>query len=443
MSCTADDDADQSAEDRLRRIQLVTDAALTHLDVDDLLNELLDRVRDLLDADTAAVLILDEEAGELVARAARGIEEEVRAGVRVPVGAGFAGRVAAERRPVVLDRVDETTVANRLLWEKGIRAMLGVPLLSGGQVIGVLHVGTLGDRRFTEHDVELCRLVADRVAGATQARLLSLERAAGRVLQRSLLPMALPSCPGLEFAARYAPAEAAGVGGDWYDVFTPPSGEVWAVAGDVTGHGLRAAVVMGRLRSTIRSYALLGGPPEEVLNMTDRKLQHFEPGEMATVACAVLTPPYDTVRVSLAGHPPPLLAAGGAPAGFMDIDPDPPLGAGVFDRAATPAALPPGGVVVLYTDGLVERRYDSLDERFERLRGAVSADRPSVVCRTVMERMLGDDAAEDDVAMLVLRRAPAASQRHTAASRPRWRADSRPAARSERNAAPKVSRGSR
>jgi signal transduction protein with GAF and PtsI domain len=104
-----------------------------------LLVELLDRVRDALSADTAAILLLDEGSPELVARAARGNEEEVYRGVRVPFQTGFAGRIAAERRPVALDRVDDTTVANPILCEKGIQSVLGVPLLTAGKVIGVLH----------------------------------------------------------------------------------------------------------------------------------------------------------------------------------------------------------------------------------------------------------------------------------------------------------------
>src|SRR5436305_11259488 len=120
------------AEERLRDLKALTDVSLGHLDVEDLLIELLDRVLAILDADTAAVLLLDDRSNELVARAARGIEEEVRQGVRIPVGHGFAGRIAAERRPLIIDRVDEMTVTNTLLWEAGIQAMLGVPLLIAG-----------------------------------------------------------------------------------------------------------------------------------------------------------------------------------------------------------------------------------------------------------------------------------------------------------------------
>ena len=283
-------------EDRLAGIQAITDTALAFLDVDDLLKELLDRVLEILGADTAAVLLLDEAGEELFARSARGLEEEVRQGVRVPLGRGFAGRIAAERIPVVLNQIDETTVWNPILWQKGIRAMLGVPLISGGALVGVLHVGTLWDRVFTGDDIELLQVAADRVAAAVRVRLLEAERDAAEALQRSLLPSTPPRLLGLEFDARYVPAERGGIGGDWYDVFVVDNGDVWLVAGDVAGHGMRAAVVMGRLRSALRAYALVAGTPDEVLSLTNRKVQHFEVGQMATVAVAVLSPPYDRAR---------------------------------------------------------------------------------------------------------------------------------------------------
>src|SRR5580765_2279487 len=156
--------------DRLRKLQELTDAALAHLELDALLPTLLLRTREVLGVDTCAVLLLDEETDELVARAAVGIEEEVERGVRIPVGGGFAGRVTADRRPVILDDVDHADVLNPILREKGIKSMLGVPLLVRGEAIGVLHVGTLVPRRFSRPDTELLQLVAERVA-------LAIERA--------------------------------------------------------------------------------------------------------------------------------------------------------------------------------------------------------------------------------------------------------------------------
>jgi signal transduction histidine kinase len=163
-------EAERRARQRIEHVQAVTDAALAHLQLDDLFVVLLPRIRDILKADTCAVLLVDEAADELVARAAVGIEEEVEQGVRIPIGGGFAGRIAAERHPVILADVDHADVLNPILREKGIKSMLGVPLLVAGDVLGVIHVGTLIHRRFTVDDVELLQLVADRVA-------LAIERA--------------------------------------------------------------------------------------------------------------------------------------------------------------------------------------------------------------------------------------------------------------------------
>jgi sigma-B regulation protein RsbU (phosphoserine phosphatase) len=392
-------------EDRLANLQALTDTALNRLDVDDLLVELLDRVREILDADTAAVLLLDTVSGQLVARAACGIEEEVRQGVRVPLGAGFAGRIAASKGAIRLDHVDETTVTNPILWEKGIKVMLGVPLLSGESVLGVLHVGRLVDRPFGPQDVDLLQVVAERVAGAIQTRLLAIERAAAGLLERSLLPGTLPSCPGLEFAARYAPAEARTVGGDWYDLFTVPSGQLWIVAGDVAGHGLEAAVVMGRIRSALRAYTLLDVPPDTVLDLVGRKVDHFEIGTIATVACAVTESPFDSVTLAVAGHPPPIVAAPGRPTEFAPVDVGPPLGMGfAVPRTSTTVALAPGAVMAFYTDGLVERRGESIEVGLERLRATIRPVSPDRVAREVMHQLLADIVPADDIALVIIRR---------------------------------------
>src|SRR5207244_1584382 len=142
--------ASMASEEGVRRLEAVTDTALARLSLEELLSELLVRVRSILGADTAAILLLN--GGDLVARVAKGLEEEVEAGVRIPLGRGFAGRVAAERRPIFIADVDHADVMNPILRQKGVRSLLGVPLLFEGKVIGVLHVGTLKPRRFDQHD---------------------------------------------------------------------------------------------------------------------------------------------------------------------------------------------------------------------------------------------------------------------------------------------------
>jgi len=395
--------------EQLHRLLAVTDTTLARLDVEDLLLELLDRIRSVLYADTAAVLLRDGDSDELVARAACGLEEEVRQGVRVPVGTGFAGSIAKRKCPVVLDRVDSTTVANPILWEKGIRTMLGVPLLSGEDVFGVLHVGRLDHRRFTDHDAELLQVAAERVAGATLARQLAIESAAARLLERSLQPSRLPRLPGVQLAARYVTAESRLIGGDWYDAFTVPSGQLWLVVGDVAGHGLKAAVVMGRVKSALRAYALECDSPHEALERTDHKVQHFEVGTLITVVCVVSSPPYDHFDICSAGHPPPVLAVPGHEAEFVDVAPGPPLGAiPHIARSARFIEVPKGATLLLYTDGLVEVPNQLIDDGLHQLRSAVRADDPAVVCQTVMHELIGNRPPTDDIAVLAMRRAPRA-----------------------------------
>ena len=393
-----------SVEARLRDIQSITDAALSRLDDDELLAELLDRTREVLQADTAAVLLLDFSSGQLIATAATGLEEEVRQGVRIPVGHGFAGRIAAEHRPVVLDRVDHTTVLNPILWAKGIQSMMGVPMVAGGRVIGVLHVGSLTPRRFTSDDVRLLQLAADRAAATVQSMTAQANRVAVTALQHSLVPSALPAVAGAEMAARYIPGSGA-VGGDWYDVFTLPAGQLCVTVGDVAGSGLAAAVIMGRMRSALRAYALETADPAEVLGRLDRKMQHFEPDALATVLYAVIEPELDQMHVSLAGHFPPVIARPGQPAELADV----PTGTliGVATRAQRPVTtvpVAPGALLCFYTDGLVERPGELIDEGLDRLCQAVTAQPPEMACAAVMGALVGSEPARDDIALLMIRR---------------------------------------
>ena len=395
-----------AVEDRLRGIQALTDAALSRLDDHGLLAALLDRVKKILRADTAAVLLVDFPAGQLIATAAAGLEEEVRQGVRIPVGRGFAGRIAAEHKPVILDHVDHTTVLNPILWEKGIRSMMGVPLVAGSRVIGVLHVGSLTPRQFTSDDVELLQLAADRAATAVQSINTQADRVAAESLQRSLLPSALPEVEGAEMAARYV-AGSGVVGGDWYDVFTLPSGELGVVMGDVAGSGLSAAVIMGRMRSALRAYALETLDPAEVLDRLDRKMQHFEPGALATVVYAVIEPTLDRMHVSLAGHFPPLIAHPGRPAEEAGIPPGAMIGLAPGEhRQAGSVTIPPGTLLCFYTDGLIERPRELLDDSLARLTRAVTAGPPDTAIAAVMAALVGNQAARDDIALLMLRRQP-------------------------------------
>ena len=396
--------------ERLERVQRVSDTALSHLSVDDLLEELLERVREILDADTAAVLLLDETRNELVARAAKGIEEEVERGVRIPVGKGFAGRIAATREPVALHKVDHTTVLNPILSQKGIRSLLGVPLLAHGDVVGVMHVGTKSKRRFTTDETELLQLVADRVALALHVRLSDRSRVVIEAFQRTFLPEVLPFLPGLRVATRYLPAATAvGVGGDWFDTFLLPGGDIVVVIGDVAGHGLPAASLMGKMRNALRAHALAGGTPVDILGRADEFHRHFGEGELVTLLVGVLTGDLRRFRYVSAGHPPPLVVGPGGAAFASDHAANPPLG---LPHAPSfveeDVSMPPGTSILLYTDGLIERRNESLETGLERLRSTAEevftgAELNDEITE-LLARTIDGPRPSDDVALMLLYR---------------------------------------
>ncbi|SDM52600.1 PP2C family protein-serine/threonine phosphatase [Allokutzneria albata] len=394
---------------RLRVLETITDSALRELELEKLFDVLLPRVRALFEVDTITVLLVDHSGEQLVARATCGLEEEVFQGVRIRIGAGFAGRVAALREPVRIEHVDRSTVVNPLLWERGLRVLLGVPMVAHqGELTGVLHVGSTVPREFTDEEIDLLQLVADRLAMAAHASRARSEQAAAAMLQDSLLPSRLPVFEGWQMAARYVPGSGSSVGGDWYDVFDLPDGRIGLVIGDVVGSGLPAAIVMGRLRSALRAYALEFSDPAVVLGKLDRKASHFEDRTMATVTYAVIDPVSGRVELALAGHLPAVLAQPGQDTGFVEAKVGPPVGynLAVTGREGAVVDLPPGGLIVLYTDGLVERRGVDLDSRLELLRGAVSTAPAEDTCARIMASLVGDRASTDDVAVLVVRREP-------------------------------------
>jgi anti-sigma regulatory factor (Ser/Thr protein kinase)/putative methionine-R-sulfoxide reductase with GAF domain len=391
--------------DRLRDLQSITDAALAYLPLERLLDELLKRVVDILGVDTSAILLLEDDDTTLVARAAKGLEEEVERGVRIPVGRGFAGRIAATRQPVRIFDVATAEIFNPILRERGLRSLLGVPLLVEGGVIGVLHVGTLHQRAFDDEDVELLQRAADRAALAIFSRLTERERALADALQRSLMPR-LPQLPAVEFAGRYLPAAAARLGGDWYDAFQLPDGRLGMAIGDVVGRGFHAAAIMGQLRSALRAFALDGVPPGTVLERLSRLLRQLEPGRTATLVYLTLDPHGGALRVAGAGHPPPLVHPSEGEPWFVELPGSVPLGASRHVRyEELELTLEPGAALVLYTDGLVERAGEPLDTGLERLARVVrdGSENLEHLGDTLVDELLPEGPGDDDAAVLMTR----------------------------------------
>jgi serine phosphatase RsbU (regulator of sigma subunit)/anti-sigma regulatory factor (Ser/Thr protein kinase) len=400
---------DNDESQRLRDLQQVTDAALSYLPLDDLLEQLLVRVREILEVDTAAILLLSEDGRALVARAAKGIEEEVERGVRIPVGRGFAGRIAAERRPVQIEDTATADIYNPILREKGIVSLLGVPMLVEGRLVGVLHVGKLHAHHFSGEDADLLQLTADRAALAINARLYERQRGLTEEIQRSLFPTPLPRFPGVGLAARYYPAAAAALGGDWYDAFMLPGGALGLAIGDVVGRGFKAAALMGQLRSALRAYALDGGSPLVIVSKLNVLLRQIEPGGSATLLYLVLDPATGAVTLTSAGHPPPLLIDSEGGSKFLSMPPSVPLGVAAnvpYEERST--EIEPPARLLLYTDGVVERASESLEDGLERLRQAVPAGRMGAeeACDSIVHALLPEGPAKDDAAVLLVDATP-------------------------------------
>jgi anti-sigma regulatory factor (Ser/Thr protein kinase)/putative methionine-R-sulfoxide reductase with GAF domain len=391
---------------QIRTLYRLNDPSLSELGLEDFLDELLIRVREALSVDTVAILLLDKESQQLVARAAKGIEEEVERGVRIPLGRGFAGRIAAERVAIFIADVDHADIMNPILREKGIRSLLGVPLIVQGDLIGVLHVGSLTPRTFGQRDLAVLQVAAARAApGIERARLnsaLEYEHRVATLLQRSLLPRRLPEIVGVSAAARYLPASDE-VGGDWYDVFELPRGRVGAAIGDVVGHGVRAASLMGQLRTALHAYAAEDHGPARTLELVDRFLQAMPGYSMATAAYAVLDPESGSLTLASAGHLPPIIV-GRDTAQVVEVETAPPLGAFPFGRCEDQEiTLAAGETLMFFTDGLVERPEvpltDSIDSLLDLVRDGSSAED---VCHLAIDQLVPPEGLRDDVAIVAL-----------------------------------------
>jgi serine phosphatase RsbU (regulator of sigma subunit)/anti-sigma regulatory factor (Ser/Thr protein kinase) len=385
------------------KLQRITDVTLRHVSLEELLPEALERIVDVIRSDAAAVLIAADDLG-LRASSAVGLSG-VERGARLGAGEGLPGRVARTRQAIMTAATAEEDVIIRAFAEQGARSLLGVPLTVDDRMLGVLIVGARDGRELRPVDADLLQLAADRIAlSIERAQLYEREHLIAETFQRSLLPERLPETPGLRVAARYLPAgEEAKVGGDWYDVLELPGDSVGLVMGDVVSHGIRAASTMGQIRSAIRAYALDRESPGATLTKLNTVVRGLDQRETATAIYLALDLVEGTCRFASAGHPPPLVIDPAASARFLEGGRSLPLGAYAgtqYDEAVVP--LEPGSTIVLYTDGLVERRGSSLDQGLERLVSEASGRpvEPETLCDRLVGVLVGDQPPPDDVALL-------------------------------------------
>ncbi len=307
----------------------------------------------------------------------------------------------AQSEPLIADALREVSP----------QSALAVPLTAAQERLGVLILSRGGERgAFTSSDVAVMEELGRRLAaGLANADAFAREHKIAETLQRSLLPAALPEVPGLDLAVRYLPAtDGADVGGDWYDAFGLGANRVGLVIGDVVGHSIHSASVMGQIRGLLRAYALHQPIPSVVLQRTSIAVDKLLPAALATVACAVLDVITGELTYASAGHPPPLFIGADGDTAFLDEASGVMLGAAADARfVAGQRYLAPGAAVLFYTDGLIEGRHRDIGEGFGALARALAGPASRTadqICAAAQEALLDTAPRADDVCLLAVRR---------------------------------------
>ena len=287
---------------------------------------------------------------------------------------------------------------------------LATPLLVGQRTLGVLVMyRDRGRPRFASTDAEVVEEIARRLAvGLANADTFAREHAIAETLQRSILPDTLPQIPGLDLAVRYLPAtQGANVGGDWYDAFPLEGGGIALVTGDVAGHSLGSASVMGQVRSMLRAYAIDNPDPGGVLRRTNTALTMLLPEALASVVYAVLDLSTGDLAYANAGHPPPIVITGTGQAEYLDDTTGTMLGASADIRFTTGfRRLSPGAGLLCYTDGLIEDRHRDISKGLVLLAETMRLSAPfsaGQLCAAAEAVLPGDAHRADDVCLLAAR----------------------------------------
>ncbi|MEU1510952.1 SpoIIE family protein phosphatase [Streptomyces sp. NPDC005811] len=423
------------AEAARRRLALIADASArigTTLDLERTARELAEVAVPEL-ADVASVDLLDDvvagrpfglhpaEAAAIRCLAVRAVDAPEALRAADPAGQvvrydpdQLVTECVRTGQPVVIARVEEGDLARiapsaeaaALLARAGVHSWMAVPLIARGEVLGALDLQRIHNPLpFGRDDLLLARELAARAAvQIDNARWYQNARTTALTLQRSLLPSHPPVTGGLEVASRYQPADATTeVGGDWFDVIPLEDGKTALVVGDVMGSGIDAAAAMGRLRTATTTLASLDLDPAVLLEHLDRITQGLD-HSIATCVYAVHEPRLGRCRIANAGHLPPARVRPGVPPELLELPTGAPLGVGGVAFSTTEVAFAPGDQLVLYTDGLVETRVHSLDERLDALLALLDDPKRPLeeLCDHLLTALHHPDN-HDDVALLVAR----------------------------------------
>jgi serine phosphatase RsbU (regulator of sigma subunit)/anti-sigma regulatory factor (Ser/Thr protein kinase) len=408
-------DDEQRLRRRSERLQSMTAAlsgSLTRLDVAEVAAE---EIADAIDADGVAIAVVAEEGQA----------------VRTLVSRGYPPEVLEQWREI---RLDEPTPANRALRRRlssfygsldeieeefggapaaglaatGHQAFLFEPLVAGRHADGLVTISWTEPPNLSRDDRSFVETLASQVAQALdRARHFESERTIAETLQRTVLPESLPRLDGVDLAARYLPGTAElDVGGDWFDAIQLRDGRLALVVGDVVGKGVEAAATMGQLRNALRAFSLDQMKPSSTVARLNRIAEEILDTAFATVVYAIADPEARVCRFTSAGHPPPLVAYADGRVELLEDGRGLPLGAG--SDGSYPQGVvevPDGTVLLLYTDGLVERRDRTIDDGLEQLVSAVETGPkdPEGLLEHVLSQLVGDGERGDDTAVLAVR----------------------------------------
>lgn len=405
-------EAERRARTGLLRLQALATGLTASLTPEQVAAVVVGQGVEALGAQAGSLCILDEEDAQLEIIEATGYREELLVRFRrfgLNSGAPSA-EAARERRAVWLNTPDEVAArygvaeSDRGPWS----SEAFVPLLVGGRVLGVLGMSFDQPRDFEQHDRELLLTLARQAAQALdRSRLYAAEHAVANALQRSLLPARLPLVPGAMLATRYRPGVTAlDVGGDWFDAIPLAGDRVGVAVGDVVGRGMGAAATMGQLRIAMHALAPASSGPADLLERLDAFSDDVPGALCATVAYAVIEPASGLMSYACAGHPPPFVAGPSGGTVALSEGRSVPLGVPGGSRPQATTTLVPGATLLLYSDGLVERRAELIDDSLGRLARTLDdlCRLPlDELCDALLDEMLVKEAQHDDVALLCLR----------------------------------------
>lgn len=403
---------ERRARTGLLRLQALATGLTASLTPEQVAAVVVDQGVEALGAQAGSLCILDEEDSQLEIIEATGYHEELAVGFRrfgLDSGAP-AAEAARERRAVWLNTPAEVAAhygivkSHRGLWS----SEAFVPLLVSGRLLGVLGMSFDQPRDFEQHDRELLLTLARQAAQALdRSRLYAAEHALANALQRSLLPARLPLVPGAMLATRYRPGVTAlDVGGDWFDAIPLAGEQVGVAVGDVVGRGMGAAATMGQLRIAMHALAPGSSGPADLLERLDAFSEDVPGALCATVAYAVIEPATGLMSYACAGHPPPLVAGPSGGTVPLNEGRSVPLGVPGGSRPQATTTLVPGATLLMYSDGLVERRAELIDDSLSRLArtfDALARLPLDDLCDALLDEMLGETPQHDDIALLCLR----------------------------------------